>query len=279
LNTILKDFSQSKVNAAIERNIIEQYPFIFSPVSDFEMHETEKLVWFVTGFPHSYLNYVLRAQFKNDEIDTGIEATLQQFRTRHVPVTWSVGPSTVPIDIGRHLISHGLIRTRTEMGMALDLLDMRENFSSPPGLIIERVQDKNALRKWLHIVAVSFEYPDSVVDMLSDLYSHPSFNQHQRWQIFIGFLKGEPVGASRLFVGAGVAGIYHVATVPEVRSRGIGTAMTVAPLREARNMGCRIGVLRAAENARGIYSRIGFKEYCPFQFFTWRTDKDDMNNS
>ena len=269
MNTILKDFSQAKVNAAIERNIIEQYPFIFSPLNSFEIHDTEELVWFVTGFPHAYLNYVLLAKFKNDEIDTGIEATLQEFRKRRVPMMWSVGPSTKPNDMGTYLIAHGLIPERTEMGMAIDLVDIQENLSIPPGLIVEPVRDENTLREWLHIVAVSFTYPDSVVDILSDLYSHLSFNRHQCWQLFIGVLNGQPVGASRLFIGAGVAGIYHVATIPEERGRGIGTAMTVAPLREARNMGYRLGVLRAAENARGVYSRIGFKEYCPFHFFTW----------
>ena len=267
MDTILKDFSQLKLNAAIERNIIEQYPVIFSSLPDFEMNDTEKLVWFVTGLPYSYLNYVLLAQYRQDEIDAGIEATLQPFRSRRVPLTWSVGPSTKPTDIGIHLISHGLIPTRTETGMAIDLRKIKENFPAPSGLIIEKVRNEQTLQKWFRAVAASFAYQDTVVDILSDLYSRLGFNRHRYWQLYTGCVDEKPVGASRLFLGAGVGGIYHVATVPEVRGQGIGTAMTLAPLREARDLGYRIGVLRAADNALSVYKRIGFKEYCDFHFF------------
>ncbi|UCE19692.1 MAG: GNAT family N-acetyltransferase [Gemmatimonadota bacterium] len=269
LDTILNDFSQPKVERAIERNIIEQYPFIFSSLPDFEMIDTGRLVWFVTGLNSSYLNYVLLGQFKLEEIDTGIETTLQEFRTRRVPMTWSVGPSTEPINIGKHLVSHGLVHTRTETGMAVDLQEMKENFPAPPGLSIEQIRDEDGLQKWFRVVAASFAYQNTVVHILSNLYSRLACNRQRYWQLFTGFVDQKPVGASRLFTGAGVAGIYHVATVPEMRGRGIGTAMTLAPLREARDLGYRIGVLRAAERALGVYKRIGFQEICSFHFYLY----------
>ena len=64
---------------------------------------------------------------------------------------------------------------------------------------------------------------------------------------WIALLDGVPVAAAALFVGAGVAGIYNVATVPEARGRGIGRAVTAAALAEAVARGQRTAVLGSSE--------------------------------
>ncbi len=72
-----------------------------------------------------------------------------------------------------------------------------------------------------------------------------------------------------LFLGAGVAGIYNVVTTPETRGQGIGTAMTLAPILEARGIGYRIGVLTSSEMGFGVYRRLGFQEICKSGNYEW----------
>ena len=77
---------------------------------------------------------------------------------------------------------------------------------------------------------------------------------------WIAFLDGVPVAAAALFVGAGVAGIYNVATVPEARGRGIGRAVTAAALAEAVRAASAPPSSARPRWAIPVYRRLGFRD-------------------
>jgi len=81
------------------------------------------------------------------------------------------------------------------------------------------------------------------------------------------------VATSTLFLGAGVAGIYNVATVSEARGQGIGANLTVLPLQQARAMGYRAGVLQSSAMGFGVYRRLGFQQLCAMDHFYWKAGK------
>ncbi len=58
-------------------------------------------------------------------------------------------------------------------------------------------------------------------------------------------------------------------TVPDARRRGIGAAIALAALREARSLGYQAAVLGTSEMARGIYTRLGFRQYCTIATYAW----------
>ncbi len=70
------------------------------------------------------------------------------------------------------------------------------------------------------------------------------------------------MATSSLFTGAGAASIASVATLPHAQRRGIGSAMSLAPLIEARRRGFRIDTLCASAEGEPVYRRLGFREYC-----------------
>jgi ribosomal protein S18 acetylase RimI-like enzyme len=92
------------------------------------------------------------------------------------------------------------------------------------------------------------------------------------WRNYLGRFNGEPVAASTLACAAGVAGIYNVVTLPAARGRGIGSAMTLAPLRDARAIGYRVGVLQSSALGVSVYRRIGFQSYCTIERYRWAAD-------
>jgi predicted acetyltransferase len=80
-------------------------------------------------------------------------------------------------------------------------------------------------------------------------------------------VEGRVVATSRISIGAGVAGLYAISTLPAHRGHGYGRAMTIAALRAARTLGYRIGVLQASDLGYGVYKRLGFRDLFSYGVF------------
>jgi GNAT superfamily N-acetyltransferase len=260
MGDILKDLSVPALVAAIKANLVGWWRYVGrSPKAEF--HDSPEVTWLLTGIQEPFLNPVLCTEAQVDDIDALIKKTLAHFRSRGVTkFYWWTDLGSQPADLGQRLMDHGLTYRDGGPGMAVDLLELNEDLPTPAGLTIEPVEDTEALRKWAYASIVGFGAPETDVDLWFDLFAGLGFDLPLR--NYLGILNGKPVATSELFLGAGVAGIYVVATLPDARRRGIGAAMTLAPLRDARAMGFRVGILHASPMGLGVYHRLGFREYC-----------------
>ncbi|MGH2484401.1 MAG: GNAT family N-acetyltransferase, partial [Ktedonobacterales bacterium] len=89
---------------------------------------------------------------------------------------------------------------------------------------------------------------------------------------YLARLHGEPVATSALAPQAGVAGVFAVSTVAAARRRGIGAAVTLAPLLDGRDRGFHIGVLQSSQMGYSVYARLGFTEQFRYHVYTWRPE-------
>jgi GNAT superfamily N-acetyltransferase len=270
MGEVLRDISAPALTVAIRANMREWLRTIGSS-PEAELHEGPELTWLLSGMPTPTLNAVLRTEAEPGNLDALIESTLAHFRAKRVPrFCWWVGPDTQPADLGQRLAKHGLTYREGPAGMAVDLLALNEDCSGPASLAIEHVRDTKTLAAWIQVAFAGFGFPGTEASSGFGLFAGLGFDLPLR--SYLGTLDGEPVAASQLFLGAGVAGIYIVATVPGARGRGIGTALTLAPLRDARDMGFRIGILHAAPMGMGLYRRLGFQEYCKMSNYLYQED-------
>ncbi|HEY0689655.1 MAG TPA: GNAT family N-acetyltransferase [Kribbella sp.] len=232
-----------------------------------EQREDPSLRWTIGGSPIDYHNCVVAADLDPADASQAIAESLQRMKDLHVPGSWHVGPSMRPADLGERLIAAGFSHGGAEHGMAVNLAELNETPTGPADLGIARVDSDDVLAPWAATLARGFGEGEKEAAWVADIYRHERFEDP--WRHYLAYLDDEPVATTTIYLGAGVAGVYFVMTIPEARRRGIGAAITLAGLQEARDSGYRTGVLGSSAAGRSVYAGLGFREYCTIDLYEW----------
>ena len=219
---------------------------------------------------------VWRTRLAPGEVDATIEQVRAWFAARRAPFFfWWTGPGAQPADLGARLQAHGLLDMaeqqtalaagirQTELGapcMAANLHEVNEAVlaAAPAGFIIEEAATPAALRDFKRVFLESYAIPEWAGQGWVDATETIGIGQTP-WRIFVGYLDGEPVATNILFNSAGVASVYGVGVIPAARGKGIGGAITLAPLLAARAEGYHHAVLFSTEMGVSVYARLGFR--------------------
>ena len=254
------------MNRAIEENGAE-FLLLLGRAAGAEIRDDERLRWAIGNSPIDYHNCVVHADLTLEGADEEIEASLRRMRAHNVPGSWHVGPSMRPPDLGERLMAHGFEYGGDDIGMAVDLSTLPEEVPVPEGFAVERMRDEAGLAAWVEALGSGFGEGPVEAEWVGEMYRR--LGEDASLRHYLGRLDNDPVATSTLFLGAGVAGIYFVCTVGRARRRGIGAAVTLAALREARDLGYTTGVLGSSEMGYPVYRRLGFEEYCRIGLYEW----------
>ena len=264
-----RERSPAELAAAIEANDSE-FLMALGRAGGGEVRDDSQLRYAIGGSPVDYHNCVAHAELTPEDVDAAIDEVVERLRSHRVPGTWHVGPTSRPEDLGARLKARGFKGGWSDVGMAAALRALREDAArpAPPNLQIERVRDRAGLDAWVQARALDPEGKEES-RWVAGVYQKLGLGDDSAWRHYVAWLGGEPVGTSTLFLGAGVAGVYFVLTRPEVRRLGIGAALTLAALHDARQLGNDIGVLGASPMGVPLYERLGFREYCRIAVYEW----------
>jgi GNAT superfamily N-acetyltransferase len=260
---ILPDPTPSQLAAAVEGNLVALFRAMAATLPGGELVEGDRLSYHHAFPANPMFKGVWRTRLAPEETDGAIAEALAWFEERGAPFAfWWMGPGTTPADLGDRLAARGFVPFELEApGMAADLarLDPALLDRVPPGFAIEEVGDAAGLEAFERVFVAAYGVPEWAARAWVEATVRVGVGRTP-WQIHVGRLDGEPVAATILFAGGGVASVYGVGTVPAARGRGIGAAITVKPLLAARERGYRHAVLFSTELGRPVYERIGFRD-------------------
>lgn len=262
----MTNHSSEELSTAIESSFVDVFASLCTASPGAILRNEGDAIIYSSGAPNSLLNGVLAARFDLRNMKKRTEEVLAFFEGRHLPMTFFVGPGCCPPELDDHLRSLGLTAGWTRPGMAADLGTVRR-MPLPTGFEIRSAEDIAAFDLCARIFAEGFSSDEAMRQWLYNLAKGYGTSPTRRW--FLGILNKKPVATSVVVLDKGIAGIYCVATLQEARGRGVGTAITLEPMLEAKKKGFDFVVLQSSKMGLPVYEKIGFKEYCRIKAYSW----------
>jgi GNAT superfamily N-acetyltransferase len=269
MSDIVLDVSPASLARANEANFTQGFAACARAYGG-EVVDAPDLLWCAAGVPSAGWNRVLRARLAPETLDARIEWVQERARAWGTAFLWHITPSTQPADLATHLLRHGFTAVGEEAAMGVALVRLPSTVPLPKGVTIERVRDRAALELWARTANAGFGGSAATAEPFVAAASRDALDDAAAAEYYLALQGGVPVASSALTLAAGVAGIFSVATLERARGRGIGAAVTMAPLLAARERGYAIGVLQASEMGYSVYARMGFTEQFRYRGFYWK---------
>lgn len=273
---ILSSATDGELSLAVLGNLHDLFRAMAGSL-DGELSESPNISKHISFPTNPMFKGVWGTRLAEDPVDQTIEETIRWFKERNAPFFfWWTGPGTTPVDLPQRLQAHGLIDMaeqqkelaagikQTELGapcMVADLAMMNESVMTrtPDGFTIKEIGHEAELYHFKKVFVETYEIPEWAGQAWVDATLKTGIG-NSPWRMFVGYLNGEPVATNILFNGSGVASVYAVATLPRAQGKGIGAAITLKPLLEARDReGYNYAVLFSTEMGVRVYERIGFR--------------------
>ena len=228
-----------------------------------------------TGFKLPLLNLALGCNFpvgmSDEEIGGEVETVKRFFSERNVPWYWWMNTEPSPKHIGQILKKHGLEYDAPPLPAML--APLKQDLSALPkydeSIRVWRAGSISDLQAASRIRRIAFGFKEGEAltyfeDMAQDWLSDESPAR----LYLAGSSESDPVSIGAVIQGAGIPGIYVMATLPEHHRKGFGKAILTALLHEAANMEGDLVALTASEAGAGLYAQFGFMHLFDFDFYS-----------
>jgi GNAT superfamily N-acetyltransferase len=244
---------------AMAANLVTHMSWVQRRVPGMHVDDDGQLVLVDSGLSCDTFNVVCRARLAAGSLATRVAAAIEHFRAVARPFSWWVAPGDGPPGLTDALRAAGLEAAEESLGMAADLGALGPHADLPPGLRIERARTVEQVRQFAEINAANWTPPDPHVLRFYEQATPVLLSADAALWLYVGYLGDCPVATAELTVAEGAVGLYGVSTLLDYRRRGIGSALTLLPLLDAKGAGYRLAVLQASPEGVRVYERIGFK--------------------
>lgn len=269
----MKDVQMVEKNALLESVMQGRLGFfrscsVYSPLPGAAFDESENgSFYYSSGIDYAPCNGVIG--------DSGIipseeeiEKALKYFNSRKVPFIWW----TAAQNLENHGFQFGGILT----GIAIDIAKGIPTVKTGSQVQVKIISSEEDLRAFATLAVNAFGMNPKALGQFQAI--NTAAMNHQEQIHFLALLDGIPIGTATLSTCEDSAGIWNLATLPEYRKHGVGTALVSAALLEAKKLQYDyvMAILMPKGMAWGLFTKMGFKEVCQFPFYVYGVSTDEL---
>lgn len=238
------------------------------------MYRDDNVLRYESEVPGPKWSGILMSSCNEDEADSLIEKHMEYFCSKGLlGFMWYVVPSTNPRTMGDKLEAQEFSKVASSPMMSIDLHSLPKR-KEIPGLEIRPVRSKEEMKIFDKVLETQFQLGEATFKKIYEIECSLGFEEDCPRQLYVAYQDGIPVSTNFMLLDDDVAGWYKIATHPDYERRGIGTAMTLAPLYDAKERGYNVGVLQSTEAGHKVYGRLGFKEDGILDWYMYTWDKE-----
>ena len=213
-----------------------------------------------SGLPVPLLNLAFGTDYAPGTSDELIEREIESVKTfyqyQSVPWSWWIAPNATPSDMIQRLKDHGLVCNFRRPVMVAPLPFHSHSYKSD--IHVSHATSTHDLKIASTIRRRSFGFPEGVAENYFEAMAE-NWLSRKRGTLYMAGLAGEaPSAIGALITGAGLPGIYMMATLPERRRYGLGSAILKHILMQATQQQYKFIVLTASPLGYPLYSKFGF---------------------
>ncbi len=238
-----------------DKNILGKFSYLPSSTHSMQASLIDNILQIDSNLPCDMFN-ILCCNGLTDL--SSIHKSVDHFRSKNLPYAFWVGFEDEPSWLEAELQKLGLLSDEMEWAMACDLPRYQEDLDLTH-FSVRKVCTQEGIQDLVHIMKKIF--PQHEHEAIESFYHQSAAHillLDSRLLFFIGYEGVNPVSLVSLYFDEGLASIFDVIVLPEMRGRGLGKFMTQRAMSEAKTKGFDTCILTATNDAKQLYQKLGF---------------------
>ncbi|GGB34118.1 GNAT family N-acetyltransferase [Virgibacillus dakarensis] len=172
-----------------------------------------------------------------------LDAILEFYKERGVPARFEITPAHASLELFKALHEKGYFQSGFHTALAGSLShDVITNEETDASISIRKIRE-HEFETFGDIYTKGFHMPSFLKEHVAQ--NNKVLYNHDNWTFYLASYEGEPAGIGVLFEYDGIGTLAASATIPELRNRGVHSALILKRLQQAKQHNCNLIVGQA----------------------------------